>query len=127
VADSTGQTLRETPRPAEEWTRMLRQIAALIGVPKIEKGLCEIFPPDNAERKRFGNILRAPGTFNGFSGNFSEIVYESVIPRTIRLGEAPSHGKSIIEYDSSGKGAAAYRALADEFLRRRAAVQVAAA
>ena len=50
---------------------------------------------------------------------FSEIVYESIIPRTIRLGEAPSFGKSIIEYDSAGKGAAAYRALADEFLRRR--------
>ncbi len=77
--------LCETPRPVEEWTRMLRQIAALIGVPKIEKGLCEIFPPDNAERKRFGNILRAPGTFNGFSGNFSEIVYENTKPLLAKL------------------------------------------
>lgn len=53
---------------------------------------------------------------------FSEIVYDTVIPRTIRLGEAPSFGKSIIEYDASGKGAQAYRALADEFLRRRTPV-----
>lgn len=77
--------LRETPRPAEEWTRMLRQIAALIGVPKIAKGICEIFPPDNASRKKFGNILRAPGTFNGFSGKFSEIVYETTKPLLARL------------------------------------------
>ena len=58
---------------------------------------------------------------------FSEIVYETIIPRTIRLGEAPSFGKSIIEYDSSGKGAAAYRALAEEFMRRRSLKQAAVA
>jgi chromosome partitioning protein len=50
---------------------------------------------------------------------FPEVVYSSVIPRTVRLGEAPSFGKPIIEYESSGKGAAAYRALATEFLQRR--------
>ncbi len=50
---------------------------------------------------------------------FSEIVYNTIIPRTIRLGEAPSFGKSIIEYESSGRGAQAYRALATEFLARR--------
>ncbi len=58
---------------------------------------------------------------------FSEIIYESIIPRTIRLGEAPSFGKSIIEYDSPGKGAAAYRALAEEFIRRRSQHQAAVA
>lgn len=51
---------------------------------------------------------------------FTESVYQTVIPRTIRLGEAPSFGKSIIEYDPSGKGAQAYRALAEEFMGRRA-------
>jgi chromosome partitioning protein len=51
---------------------------------------------------------------------FSEIIYNTIIPRTIRLGEAPSFGKSIIEYDPSGRGAQAYRALAEEFLARRA-------
>lgn len=50
---------------------------------------------------------------------FTEIVYQTVIPRTIRLGEAPSFGKSIIEYDPAGKGAQAYRALAEEFVTRR--------
>jgi chromosome partitioning protein len=52
---------------------------------------------------------------------FAEIIYNSIIPRTVRLGEAPSFGKSIIEYEPSGKGAVAYRALAEEFLMRRAA------
>lgn len=50
---------------------------------------------------------------------FSEIVYQTVIPRTVRLGEAPSFGKSIIEYDPNGRGAQAYRALAEEFITRR--------
>lgn len=51
---------------------------------------------------------------------FAEIVYQTAIPRTIRLGEAPSFGKSIIEYEPNGRGAQAYRALADEFLQRHA-------
>jgi chromosome partitioning protein len=58
---------------------------------------------------------------NDVRSYFSEIVYSTIIPRTIRLGEAPSFGKSIIEYESSGRGAQSYRALADEFLTRHAA------
>ncbi len=58
---------------------------------------------------------------------FSEIIYNTIIPRTIRLGEAPSFGKSIIEYDPAGRGAQAYRALAEEFLARRAPAAHAAA
>ncbi len=50
--------------------------------------------------------------------HFGKRVYNTVIPRTVRLSEAPSFGKSILEYDSSGVGAAAYRALAREFIRR---------
>ncbi|MGI8820925.1 MAG: ParA family protein [Chthoniobacterales bacterium] len=50
--------------------------------------------------------------------HFPEQVYDTVIPRTVRLSEAPSFGKSILEYDGSGVGALAYRALADEFIRR---------
>lgn len=53
--------------------------------------------------------------------HFGERVYETVIPRTVRLSEAPSFGKSILEYDSNGAGARAYRALAAEFIRRHAA------
>jgi chromosome partitioning protein len=50
--------------------------------------------------------------------HFGERVYETVIPRTVRLSEAPSFGKSILEYDTNGTGARAYRALAKEFIRR---------
>ena len=54
--------------------------------------------------------------------HFGKRVYNTVIPRTVRLSEAPSFGKSILEYDSSGVGAAAYRSLAREFIRRHSLV-----
>jgi chromosome partitioning protein len=53
--------------------------------------------------------------------HFGERVYDTVIPRTVRLSEAPSFGKTILEYDGSGTGALAYRALATEFLKRHPA------
>ena len=52
---------------------------------------------------------------------FPQQMYRTVIPRTIRIGEAPSHGKSIFEHDPNGLGAQAYGALAGEFLTRHAA------
>jgi len=48
---------------------------------------------------------------------FGEKVYETVIPRTVRLSEAPSHGQSIITFDSTSRGAQAYRDLAKEVSR----------
>ena len=50
--------------------------------------------------------------------HFGERVYETVIPRTVRLSEAPSFGKSVLEHDPNGTGARAYRALAKEFIQR---------
>jgi chromosome partitioning protein len=50
--------------------------------------------------------------------HFGKRVYETVIPRSVRLSEAPSFGKSILEYASSGPAAQAYRALAREFMKR---------
>jgi len=52
----------------------------------------------------------------GYLGNK---VFETIIPRSIRLGEAPGHGKTIIAYDPSGMGAQSYRELAREFLARQ--------
>jgi chromosome partitioning protein len=49
---------------------------------------------------------------------FGNKVYQTVIPRNIRLGEAPSHGLPVILYDARSRGAAAYVALAHEFLAR---------
>ena len=46
-------------------------------------------------------------------------VYATVIPRNVRLSEAPSHGKPITSYDRSSRGAEAYRNLAAEFLKKQ--------
>ncbi len=50
---------------------------------------------------------------------YGDKVYRTVIPRNIRLAEAPSHGLAIIAYDKTSKGAKAYLALAGEILRRQ--------
>ncbi len=47
---------------------------------------------------------------------FKGKVYRTIIPRNVRLAEAPSHGMPIIEYDPKSKGAEAYDELAEEFL-----------
>jgi len=52
---------------------------------------------------------------------FGDKVYTTVIPRNIRLGEAPSHGVPVILYDARSRGAEAYIALAHEFLARERA------
>lgn len=51
---------------------------------------------------------------------FGSKVYSTVIPRNVRLSEAPSHGRPITAYDRNCRGADAYIALADEFLKRNA-------
>jgi chromosome partitioning protein len=53
-------------------------------------------------------------------GFFKEKVFRTVIPRNVRLGEAPSHGLPVILYDVKSRGAEAYLALAREVLERRA-------
>jgi chromosome partitioning protein len=52
--------------------------------------------------------------------HFGGRVYETVVPRNVRLAEAPSHGQPIIQYDIKSRGAEAYLALAREVLRRAA-------
>ena len=49
---------------------------------------------------------------------FREKVYETIIPRNIRLSEAPSHGMPIIDYDPRSRGAEVYQALAKEVVNR---------
>ena len=47
---------------------------------------------------------------------FKDKVYTTVIPRNVRLAEAPSHGMPVIQYDPKSAGAQAYMEFADEFL-----------
>ena len=49
--------------------------------------------------------------------HFPDLVYKTMIPRSVRLGEAPSYGQPITAYDPHGKAAEAYRALAREVKR----------
>ena len=51
------------------------------------------------------------------SSHFGSKVYKTIIPRNVRLAEAPSHGKAAMFYDRSSKGAKAYLALAEEILK----------
>jgi chromosome partitioning protein len=55
--------------------------------------------------------------------HFGDKVYKTVIPRNIRLAEAPSHGMAAMHYEPHSKGAMAYQELAEELLMRQDAVQ----
>lgn len=58
--------------------------------------------------------------------HFADKVYRTLIPRNVRLAEAPSYGQPALQYDRTSRGAIAYMALASEMLRREAAAQVGA-
>ncbi len=78
----------------------------------------------NPSLKIFGIILTMYDIRNNLSRqvmeevkrHFGELVFNTVIPRNVRLGESPSFGKPIILYDATSKGAQAYIDLAKEFL-----------
>ncbi len=59
--------------------------------------------------------------------HFGDKVYRTIIPRNVRLAEAPSYGKPVIAFDRLSKGAQAYSALAQELLDRQAAMGAATA
>ena len=50
--------------------------------------------------------------------HFGDKVYRTIVPRNIRLAEAPSHGMPVLRYDKASRGAVAYLALAGELVRR---------
>ena len=54
--------------------------------------------------------------------HYGEKVYRTIIPRNIRLAEAPSYGLPVLKYDKSSRGSIAYLALAGEMLRRQRSV-----
>ncbi len=53
-------------------------------------------------------------------GHFEDRLYRTIIPRNVRVAEAPSFGKPVIQYDKTSRGALAYMALAGEILRKDA-------
>ena len=50
--------------------------------------------------------------------HFGDKVFNTVIPRNVRVAEAPSHGQSVLLYDRYSRGAVSYMALASELIRR---------
>jgi ATPases involved in chromosome partitioning len=55
---------------------------------------------------------------NELVAHFGMKVLQTIIPRNVRLAEAPSHGESILDYDIGSNGAIAYLALANELIRK---------
>ena len=76
---------------------------------KIEGLLRTLFDRRNTLGKQVSDQL---------SAHFGDKVYNTIIPRNVRLAEAPSHGKAALFYDKASKGARAYLDLADEILER---------
>ena len=68
-------------------------------------------------RNRLGSEVSAQ-----LLSHFGDKVYRTVIPRNVRVAEAPSHGLPILHYDRLSRGAAAYSVLANEILRRHGKV-----
>lgn len=71
-------------------------------------------------RNNLGNEVSAQ-----LEQHFGEQVFRTIIPRNVRVAEAPSHGVSIVHYDKSSRGALAYLALAGEIVRKHAKVDTA--
>jgi chromosome partitioning protein len=55
---------------------------------------------------------------NEVAQHFGEKLFRTVVPRNVRLAEAPSYGRTIFEHDKWSKGARAYKHLADEVVKR---------
>lgn len=51
--------------------------------------------------------------------HFPQLIFRTLIPRSVRLSEAPSHGRLILEYDPGGRSVLAYAALTDELIQRQ--------
>ena len=51
--------------------------------------------------------------------HFGDRVFRTIVPRNVRLAEAPSHGQSIVGYDRASRGGVAYLGLAGEVVRRQ--------
>ena len=78
----------------------------------IEGILLTMFDPRNTLSRQVAEEVKK---------HFGEKVYETLIPRNVTLGEAPSHGKPAILYDARSKGAQSYIALAKEILHESSA------
>jgi chromosome partitioning protein len=97
---------------------------ALEGLSQLMLTIREVRQTANAALRIEGVVLTMYDSRNNLSQqveldareNLGELVFRSVIPRNVRLSEAPSFAKSVLDYDPDSKGARAYVALAEELL-----------
>jgi len=97
------------------------------------EGLSELLETVERVRRSFNPLLKVEGIVltmyddrtnlarqvtEDIRRHLGGLVYESVIPRNVRLGEAPSHGQPVLAYDIKSRGAEAYLDLGREFLKR---------
>ena len=98
---------------------------ALEGLSQLMLTLREVRQSANPDLRIAGVVLTMYDVRNNLSqqveadarDNLGKLVYETRIPRNVRLSEAPSYAMSILEYDSASKGSQAYRELAKEFIQ----------
>ena len=74
-----------------------------------------------------GRTRLAADVVDEVRAHFGDIVYQTVIPRNVRISEAPSFGKPVVFYDPSSRGAMAYRSFAQEFAQKTASAYTPAA
>lgn len=99
---------------------------ALEGLSQLLKTLDAVRQGLNPLLKLDGILLTMHDSRNNLSlqveeevrSHFGQAVFDTIIPRNVRLSEAPSHGKAILLYDIKSKGAQSYLALAREFIDR---------
>lgn len=97
---------------------------ALEGLSQLMMTIREVRQSANPDLRIEGVVLTMYDARNNLSqqveddarSNLGELVYRTVIPRNVRVSEAPSYALPVLQYDSGSKGAAAYRALAQELL-----------
>ena len=100
---------------------------ALEGLSALLKNIQRIQKNINRELKISGLLRTMYDSRNGLTrevsaqllSHFGELVFHTVIPRNVKLAEAPSHGLPVIYYDKQSRGALAYRALASEIVQRQ--------
>lgn len=100
---------------------------ALEGMAKLQQTYEQVRSRLNPQLNLLGIVLTMFDTRNRLTREVKNVVrrhfgndlFETVIPRNVRLSEAPSHGKSIIHYDIKSKGAEAYLGLGKEVILRR--------
>lgn len=100
---------------------------ALEGLSQLLMTIREVRQSANPDLRIEGVLLTMSDSRNNLSqqveadarNTLAGLVYRTVIPRNVRLSEAPSHAMSVLQYDPNSKGSSAYRELAQEFLARQ--------